>query len=248
MGRLLVFFGLMLGKIFPGKVISSFLGVGYLPAWQSNWSSFLALFIIDIILMLIYGGKHLLYMLPTSGIIVATVFMKVAAVMLVVQVIGIFAFHAKDPGANSGENIVVQIATGQVLTVGCSMPAIISIYYSISKLYGDLCKQMLQCPFWFNDFMHFLFFLMIPYVFFNIAEVIKPWPINSIQVGYNNAISISFEGILYAFYAAVLMYLIAFILCDLTMSSAIAFNTTITHQLQADFIALKGYLYSVFKK
>lgn len=97
--------------------------------------------------------------MPDSGIVVAAVFTKLAIVMLVMQLIGIFIFHAQDPSANSGEKIVIQIASGQVLTVALSMPAMMSIYYAVSKLYGNICKQMFQCPFWFNDFMHFFFFL-----------------------------------------------------------------------------------------
>ena len=37
--------------------------------------------------------------------------------MLVLQLVGISIFHAQDPSANSGENTVIQIASGQVLTV-----------------------------------------------------------------------------------------------------------------------------------
>ncbi|MGL5028526.1 MAG: phosphatidylglycerophosphatase, partial [Wolbachia pipientis] len=180
MGIFFKFLGKMLGKVFPAKTVSSLLGIGYLPSWQNYWSSFLILFIVDVILILTYGGEYLLYKMPDSGIVVAAVFTKLAIVMLVMQLIGIFIFHAQDPSANSGEEIVIQIASGQVLTVALSMPAIMSIYYAVSKLYGNICKQMFQCPFWFNDFMHFFFFLMIPYVFFNVVEVIKPWPISSI--------------------------------------------------------------------
>ncbi|GFR28510.1 glycine--tRNA ligase alpha subunit [Trichonephila clavata] len=123
----------MLGKVFPAKTVSSFLGIGYLPGWQNYWSSFLILFIVDVILTLTYGGEYLLYKMPNSGIVVAAIFTKLAIVMLVMQLIGIFIFHAQDPSANSGEDIVIQIASGQVLTVALSMPAIMSIYYAYKK-------------------------------------------------------------------------------------------------------------------
>ncbi|MDD9332067.1 MAG: phosphatidylglycerophosphatase [Wolbachia sp.] len=232
MVKFFTIFRKILGKVFPAKTVSSFLGIGYLPGWQSYWSAFLILLITDIILILAYGGQYLLYTMPSSGIVVAAIFVKIAIVMLVIQLIGIFIFHAQEPSTNSGETIVVQMATGQVLTVAFSTPAIMSVYYTVSRLYGSICKQILQCPLWLNDFMHFFFFFIIPYVFFNVVEAIKPWPINSIQLGYNNAISITVEGIFYAFYAVILLYLIAFIFCDLTMHDAIALNKSIIQRVK----------------
>ncbi|MGL9758626.1 MAG: phosphatidylglycerophosphatase [Wolbachia sp.] len=248
MGIFFEFLGKVLGKIFPAKIVSSFLGIGYLPGWQSYWSSFLILFITDIILMLTCGGDFILYKMPNSGIVVAAIFTKLAIVMLVVQLVGISIFHVQDPSANSGENIVIQAASGQVLTVALSMPAIMSIYYTVSKFYGSICKQILQCPFWFNDLMHLFFFFIIPYVFFNIVEVIKPWPISTIQLGYNNAISITFEGIFHTFYAVILLYLTAFIFCDLTMHDAIVLNKSIIQYVRESSAVLGDYLHNAVKK
>ncbi|MGL9733057.1 MAG: phosphatidylglycerophosphatase [Wolbachia sp.] len=237
-----------LGKIFPAKIVSSFLGIGYLPNWQNYWSSFFILFITDIILILVYERDFILYKMPNSGVIVAAIFVKLAIVMLVFQLIGISIFHTQNPSANSGENIVIQIASGQVLTIAFSMPAIMSIYHVISKLYGSICKQILQCPFWFNDFMHLFFFFIIPYAFFNIVEMIKPWPITSIQLSYNNVISITLEGIFHMFYAVILLYLTAFIFCDLTIHNAIVLNKSIIQYLKENSVALSDYLYNTINK
>ncbi|MGL9717967.1 MAG: phosphatidylglycerophosphatase [Wolbachia sp.] len=238
----------VLSKVFPAKIVSSFLGIGYLPGWQNYWSSFLVLFVTDIILVLVYGGDFVLYRMPNSGVVVAAIFIKLAIVMLVLQLVGISIFHIQDPSANSGENIVIQIASGQVLTVAFSMPAIMSIYYTVSKFYGSICKEILQCPFWFNDFMHLFFFFMIPYAFFNVVEVIKPWPISSIQLSYNNAISITFEGVFHTFYAVTLLYLTAFIFCDLTMHNAIAINKSIIQYTKESSAVLGDYLHDTIKK
>ncbi|NUY39734.1 phosphatidylglycerophosphatase [Wolbachia endosymbiont of Litomosoides brasiliensis] len=240
--------GKTLGKIFPAKTVSSFLGIGYLPGWQNYWSSFLILLIAYITLILTYGGNFILYKMPGSGIIVAATFMKLAVVMLVLQLVGISIFHIQNPSASSGENIVIQMASGQVLTVALSMPAIMSIYYTVSNLYGNICKQILQCPFWFNDFMHLFFFFTIPYIFFNVVESMKPWPISSIQLSYNNAISITLEGIFYTFYAVILLYSTAFIFCDLTMHNAIILNKSIIQYMKESSAALGDYLHNTVKK
>jgi hypothetical protein len=237
----------MLGKVFRAKIVSYFWGIGYLPGWQNYWSSCLILFTTDIILMLTYEGDFILYKMPNSGIVVAAIFTKLAIVMLVLQLVGISIFHIQDPSASSGENIVIQIASGQVLTVALSMPAIMSIYYIVSKFYGSKCKQILQCPFWFNDFMHLFFFVIIPYVFFNVVEVIKPWPISTIQLSYNNAISITFEGIFHKFYAVILLYLTAFIFCDLTMHDAIVLNKSIFQYVKESSAALSEQVHNAIK-
>nr|WP_175818159.1 phosphatidylglycerophosphatase [Wolbachia endosymbiont of Dirofilaria (Dirofilaria) immitis] len=217
----------VLGMVFPAKVVSSFFGIGYLPSWQNYWSSFLMLLIINVILIFIYGVDFILYKMPYSAIIIAAVFMKLAIGILILQLIGISIFHIQNPSANSGENIVIQMASGQVLTVAFSMPAIMSIYYAVGRLYGSICKEILQCSSWFNNSMHLFFFFMIPYIFFNVVEVIKPWPISSIQLSYNNAVSITFEGFFHTFYAVILLYLTAFIFCNLTMHDAIVLNKSI---------------------
>ncbi|MGL9681679.1 MAG: phosphatidylglycerophosphatase [Wolbachia sp.] len=239
--------GKIFGKVFPAKIVSSFLGIGYLPCWQSYWSSFFILFVTNIILILAYGGDFILYKMPNSGVVVAAIFVELAIIMLVLQLVGISIFHTQDHLANSGGNIVIQIASGQVLTVAFSMPAIMSIYHAVSKLYGNICKQILQCPFWFNDFMHLSFFFIIPYAFFNIVEVIKPWPITSIQLSYNNAISITLEGIFHTFYAVILLYFTAFIFCDLTMHNAIVLNKSIIQYVKENSVALSNYLHNTIK-
>ncbi len=232
----------VLGIVFPAKVISSFLGVGYLPNWQNYWSSFLILLITDIILVLVYGINFILYKMPYSAIIIAAIFAKLAICISVLQLVGISIFHIQNPSANSSENIVIQIASGQVLTIAFSMPAIMSIYYAVSRLYGSICKEIFQCSSWFNNFVHLFFFFMIPYAFFNVVEVIKPWPISSIQLNYNNAISITFEGIFHTFYAVILLYLTAFIFCDLTMHDAIVLNKSIIQYAKESSAVLGYYL------
>jgi hypothetical protein len=86
-----------LGQVFPAKIVSSFLGRGYLPGWQNYWSSFLILFVTDIILVLVCGGDFILYKMPNSGVVVAAIFVKLAIVMLVLQLVGISIFHTQDP-------------------------------------------------------------------------------------------------------------------------------------------------------
>ncbi len=250
MGKLSVVFGQMLGKVFPGKTVSSFLGIGFLPSWQSHWSSFLALFAIDVTFILTVKGKHLLSIIsvPDAVVLIAIIFMRIAIVMFIIQIIGIFVFHAQDPSANSSENIVIHIASGQVLTVALSMPAIASIHAVINRLYWGICKHMLQCPFWFNDFMHLVFFFVIPFVFFNVVEVIKPWPISSLQLSYNNTISITLEGIIYTFYSVALLYLTAFILCNLNMHDTMYLNNLVMQYTYNDILTFIYYLCSVFSE
>ncbi|WP_168464825.1 phosphatidylglycerophosphatase [Wolbachia endosymbiont of Ctenocephalides felis wCfeT] len=243
-----IIIGKVFGKVFPAKIVSSFLGIGYLPVWQNYWSSFFILFVTGTILMFTYGAEFLLYQTPTSSIVVASIFIKLSIIIIILQLIGIFIVHAQDPGASSSENIVVHLASGQALTVAFSMPAILYIYNTISKFYKTICKGILMCPLWFNDFMHCVFLIMIPYVFFNVVEAIRPWPLNTLQLGYNNAVSITFEGVFHMFYAAILLYLTAFIFCDLTMHDAIILNKAITQYIQESSADLSYYLHNIIKK
>lgn len=236
--------GKIVGKVFPAKVISTFFGMGYLPVWQEHWSSFLALIMSYILLYLLHGSYLLLYDISNIALIIAIFFLKLSIAFFIVQTIAIFIFQINNPGANSNENIVVHIVLAQLLVIALTMPAILAIFYSVADLYDQICKKMFTCPKWINSFTYFFIFFMIPYLFFNIIVMIKPWPIVTIQLNYNNVLSITAEGAIYILYAVIFIYLVACVFFDLTIHDAHVFNRYVFNNIKA----LNVDLYNVSKK
>ncbi|WP_199763714.1 phosphatidylglycerophosphatase [Ehrlichia canis] len=214
----------IIGKILPTRLISTFLGTGYLPAWQSHWAAVLSLILAYILFYLIYGMYYVQYGLLVTAAVIAAFFLKISLVLVVVAIISIFIFQSHSSADSRTDIIVVQIALGQLLVVALAMPAILAVYNYLSIFYGRICEGIFICPTWFNEFMRFLIFFLIPFVFFNIIEIIKPWPISNFQISYNNCFSIVSEGLILVLYTLLVMYLAAFICFDLTVHDAVALN------------------------
>ncbi|ABD44836.1 phosphatidylglycerophosphatase A family protein [Ehrlichia chaffeensis str. Heartland] len=217
----------IIGKILPTRLISTFLGTGYLPAWQNHWAAVLSLILGYVLFYLIYGMSYVSYGILVTGAVVASLFLKISLGLIVISIISIFVFQSNNSADDRSDIIVVQIALGQLLVVALSMPAILAIYNYLAIFYSKICQNIFMCPSWFNDFMHFLMFFLIPFVFFNILDIIKPWPISSLQILYNNCFSIVFEGLVLVIYTLIVMYLVAFICFDLTIRDAVALNSYI---------------------
>ncbi|WP_044195259.1 phosphatidylglycerophosphatase [Ehrlichia japonica] len=214
----------IIGKVLPTRLISTFLGTGYLPAWQNHWAAVLSLILGYILFYLIYGMFYVSYGLLITGAVIASFFLKVSLVLMIIAVISIFVFQSNNSTDSRSDIIVVQIALGQLLVVALSMPAILAIYNYLAIFYDKICKSIFMCPAWFNDFIHFLMFFLVPFVFFNVIDVIKPWPISRLQISYNNCFSIIAEGLVLVIYTLVVMYLVAFICFNLTIHDAVALN------------------------
>ncbi|WDM85597.1 phosphatidylglycerophosphatase [Ehrlichia sp. JZT12] len=214
----------IIGKVLPTRLISTFLGIGYLPAWQSHWAAVVSLLLGYILFYLINGMHYIKYGLIVTAAVVASFFLKISLVLFIIAMISIFVFQSNSSADDRSDIIVVQIALGQLLVVALSMPAILAIYNCLAILYGKICQGVFICPAWFNDFMHFLIFFLIPFVIFNVIEIIKPWPISSLQILYNNCFSIISEGLILVIYTLIVMYLAAFICFDLTIHDAVALN------------------------
>lgn len=242
--RSLRLIGKIVGKVFPAKIISTFFGMGYLPIWQEHWASFLALVMSYILLYLLHGSLLLSYGTAGIALVVAIFFLKLSIAFFIIQTIAIFIFQINDPGANSNENIVVHIVLAQLLVVALTMPAILAIFHGMAGLYDQICKKMFICPKWINSFTYFFIFFMIPYLFFNIVVMIKPWPIITIQLNYNNVLSITAEGAVYVFYTIIFIYLVACIFFDLTIHDASIFNRYIIDNIKT----LNVDLYNISKK
>ncbi|KJV69630.1 phosphatidylglycerophosphatase A [Candidatus Neoehrlichia procyonis] len=217
----------IIGRFLPTTLISTFFGIGYLPAWQCHWASASSLLLCYIAFYLVNGASSFLLGIEMTGAMISVFFCKVALSVIILGIISIFIFQTENQSVqfvSNDDNIVIQIVIGQLLVVALSMPAALSIYVHLVDIYDRLCKGVFLCPAWFNNLTYFIIFFAIPFVFFNFIEVIKPWPISFLQLTYNNCFSIMLEGIIIVCYTLVVMYLIAFICLDLTIQQAINFN------------------------
>ncbi|UWI83049.1 phosphatidylglycerophosphatase [Wolbachia endosymbiont of Howardula sp.] len=244
-----VFLGKILSNLFPAKTVSYCFGVGNLLYGGRFWCSIFILLIVDSELLIRYGITNLLYSIPDISIVIATHYAVVTCMILIFQLVGICILHTQLPHANPEGGIVIHIASSQALTIACATPAIVSICSTINQLYQIIYQQIFHFQSWWlfnNNYISLLMFSTIPCIFFNIILIYKPWPINIIQ-RYNNAISITCEGICYAIYAIILLYLAAFICCDLTFLNVISLNTRIIYSLNEIFRYIYHIIYIYYQ-
>ena len=168
---------------------------------------------------------------PSSGLVLATFFLQVSVCIFVLGLLSIFiCMSDKDSSISLGEAIVVQNSFGQLLTAAIAMPASVSMYESLARMYNGVCVKVFACPVWFNYMMHLLIFFIVPFVFYNVIIIIKPWPMSLLQLRYSNCFSVMMEGVVLAFYSIVSMYTIAFIFSGLYMTGAIKYLGAMLHR------------------
>ncbi|MGN7678540.1 MAG: phosphatidylglycerophosphatase [Anaplasma sp.] len=227
----------LIGLVIPGRVISTFLGIGYLPAWQEHWASLAALLISHIAYYMIQGlFPPLSEAAFASGLGMAPFFLQIATSLLVVGVLSIFVFQSSNQEKrldNAADTVVIQAAFGQLLSVALAMPAVVSLYNVVGGSYDKICAKIFQCPLWINYSMHLLIFFLVPFVFFNLLIVLRPWPASMLRLRYSNCLSIMSEGAVLSIYSVVLMYMLAFICAKLQVSYALKYSIVV---LRAAFI------------
>lgn len=200
--------------IFPAKTISTFFGMGYLPEWQGHWSSLLAIPIIVIITYISTG-----FTVSIAELSVPIAF--TAIILFFIGIISIYIFHIKDPAAN--EEIMIHTVFGQVIVLAFSGPAVLYAGYHIVDFSDFLCEKFLYCAPWFYKVITYVPILCIPFAAYRLVDIIKPWPSSTLDRDYNNCISSMLEALVVAIYTLILLYLISFILFNLTMDEALLF-------------------------
>ncbi|QLL66902.1 phosphatidylglycerophosphatase [Anaplasma phagocytophilum str. Norway variant1] len=212
----------LVGAVVPVRLVSTFLGMGHLPAWQEHWTSLAVLVMVHALCYIMHGSPPMLANAAfNSGLVIAPFFLQVSAGLLVLGIVSIFIQNNdQGRGLGSGDTTVIQLAFGQVLTVALAMPAAVALYESVISLYNKVCMGIFSCPLWVNYFMHLLVFFIIPFLFFNVMIIIKPWPVSALQLRYSTCMSVMSEGLVLASYSIVIMYVVAFIFAGLQITSA----------------------------
>ncbi|MGN7661325.1 MAG: phosphatidylglycerophosphatase [Anaplasma sp.] len=219
----------LIGLVIPGRVISTFLGIGYLPAWQEHWASLAALLVSHIAYYMTQGlFPPLSEAAFASGLGMAPFFLQVAIALLLVGVLSIFVFqNSREGRLDSADTVVIQAAFGQLLSVAIAMPAVVSLYNAVGSSYDKICAGVFQCPLWVNYSMHLLIFFLVPFVFFNLLILLRPWPASMLRLRYSNCLSIMTEGAVLSIYSMVLMYMLAFICAKLQVSYALKYSVVV---------------------
>ncbi|KAA8473057.1 phosphatidylglycerophosphatase [Anaplasma marginale] len=223
----------LVGFLIPVKVVSTFLGIGHLPAWQEHWAALAALLIAHVSCYLVYGFFPPLYDAAfATGLKLAPFFLQAAVFLLIIGMSSIFILQNGDKGAAPDmghDTIVIQSAFGQLLTAAVSMPASVALYGIASGVYDKVCADIFTCPLWANYSMHLFIFFIVPFVFYNLMVVIRPWPASLLKLRYSNWFSVMMEGMTLSLYAMLAMYLLAFICAGLQVSYALKYSAAVLH-------------------
>ncbi len=209
-------------RIFPAKLIATFVGVGYLPEWQAHWASFVVIQIVALIVYIFIWFECSIFLLSVPIVIFAII-------LFFVGILSIYIFHIKDKSAN--HEIMINVVFGQVVVLGLSAPAIVYLGAGISDFNIMICTKFMYCAKWFYNTITYVPILSIPFVAYRFMDYIKPWPASTLDKHYNSCFSKIFESLIVALYTLLLLYLVAFMFFGLTMNEAILFFTGLLYAI-----------------
>ena len=199
---------------YPIKMIVTFCGIGFLPDWQKHWSSAASFLLMGIILY-----NTISFSAPVMDM--AVILFLYFILLSLIGITCISLYQKKDPEANN--EIMINVVLGQMFMISITTPAYLAISKGVISFYSWTCNIVFGCPQWFYSSVIFLSTMAFPYGIYRIYDSIQPWPIGLINLRLNNAFSKYSESMLASIYAAITLYIIAFMFADLTTVEAIQF-------------------------
>lgn len=222
-----------LGFIFPTRIIATFFGMGYLPDWQHHWTAFFSIPLVGLVVYFTVGFS-------STMVEINTVVLFFSLVLLILGLVGIYIFQ-KTVFSDNKYEVTIHVAFGQILMIGLSIPAIIQITNRIFAFNTVVCTRFMHCADWFFQSATYFAGMLVPYFIFRLADITKPWPSFWIERDYHNAISNMAEGFFNAIYAAIFIYLLAFILFDLKVVQVIAYFDILYQYIVHDIKSIYEY-------
>ncbi len=167
----------------PAAVVATVMSVGRIPIAPGTWGSLAGVVFFPLfILPSMYVTQH-----TPSNAIVVLVSLSILVLLYCIGIMAIKTYQTKTKTSDAPE-IVYDEFFGQIFTYCCTYTA----FFLITKNSGFLLA----------DQKHAVAYQFIPFLFFRLFDVCKPWPINIIDKMENSAWGVMFDDVVAAFYAA----------------------------------------------
>lgn len=167
----------------PAAVVATFFSVGRIPFAPGTWGSLAAVVFFPLFLMppLYVSSK----MPSVTLVVIISVCILVLLYTIGVTAIKIYQGHTK---TSDVPEIVYDEFFGQILTYVIAYTG----FFLISNASDFLSESYKQA----------MIYQFVPFLFFRLFDVCKPWPINIMDKRENSATGVMFDDVLAAIYAA----------------------------------------------
>ncbi len=145
------------------------------------------------------------FLLPIEGFSVSerefiTMLLLMLSVIVILSIIGVIAsnIYMKKHGSHDPKEIVIDELVGQMLT---SSLTLLSTAFVYNSNFPDNHSKL---------FIDSLCFFILPFAFFRLCDILKPWPIGWIDANVGGGIGVMLDDIAAALLASLLCYAVVF--------------------------------------
>ena len=199
----------ILNNVFPSRLLASVFGIGFFPVWGNHWSAFLSSCLVPLLIYFTCG-------FDSSFVGVSIVLLGSSIIFLILSLFSIYLYldGVNDP-VEVEDQIVINIFTAQILVFALTVPATYYFYLWVYDTNTFMCTNFLLCSGWVFWCITYVPTASMPFFFYRIMDIIKPWPASFIELNCKNAFGKVSEAVINAIYATIAIYLVSFVFFNL---------------------------------
>lgn len=217
-----------IGRLIGSNIFATSFFLGYLPEWSRHWSAFLSILVSIVLLYNIVS-------IPLQQLDLAYALMLEFVYSFLVANFMVPIFRKTFPLAKI-DNVTIDAFIAQVLVLAMCVPAIFHINAYTVSFTRMVCTSFLNCTPFVFDIITLIVTLLGPYFVLRFFDKMEFWPTSKIFLYSESSFIRIFGGICPAFYSIVIIYLISFLLFDLTLMQVIEFYTIVFNKIYNHFI------------
>lgn len=204
----------MFFTILPIHVITSFFGIGFFPAWQAHWASFVAM-LISFLIFIFFSGIN------TPDIFSITFYGNLSIAMIVISFVSILLLKWRDGDDTEMDKIMIHIASGQIFCIFLSIPSIRYILFYVSDFYSGICNNFVYCAYWAEASINYITSLILFFTVYRFIDDFNPWPSGYFEKDMRGPLGYTIFPLINAFYTAIVLDAFFIVFCGMKISDLI---------------------------
>lgn len=232
------------------SVVSS-LGLGYLPTWHRHWSSFLA--IVVCIFALHFDARldgislYRALFAPTDFIAFALSCDALIAAFHALWLTAVFGWVFLHICDEPVEHFTIDAFMSQLIVIALGMPAIMSIMINFIPSATAFMQNYLVFPEWIAALISLIMLFAVPFWPLRMFDIFEFWPVGFLRVRYPNNVAVPIiSAFSSSFYTLFVLYIIAFVMFDLSPNTVIAFMSALSEYFALHLNSIFALLMSFF--
>ena len=226
-----------LGRLSGSNIVATSFFLGYLPEWSRHWSAF---FSIIFSIILLYNTVSI----PLQEA-------EMAYILIIEFIYGFLIANIMTPIFRKAfplaklENVTIDAFLAQVLVLALCVPAIFYVNSAVIGSITKLCTSFLNCSNFIFDAIVIFVTLLSPYFILRFFDSMEFWPTSKMFLYAEMSFNRIFAGICPAIYSILAIYLISFLIFDLTLISVLEFYSVVFHKVYIHLLLMTAFLLKI---